>query len=340
MSGAGDLKPLLKRVAEGDRLSRDDAAAAFSVIMDGDATPSQIGAFLMGLRVRGETVQEIAGAVSVMREKMQRVAAPDDAFDIVGTGGDGTSTYNISTCAAFVLAGAGLTVAKHGNRALSSRSGAADVLAALGVSADLDARGVERCIGEAGIGFMFAPNHHAAMRHVGPTRVEIGVRTIFNLLGPLSNPAGVRHQLIGVYSPEWLVPIAEALCALGTTSAWVVHGEGMDEVTTTGETRVAVLRDGEIGETTITPEDAGLERTTLDELRGGDADENATALRGVLEGQSSAYRDIVVLNSACALMAARRSDDLRDAARVAADAIDSGRALSSLERLIAVSNGS
>ena len=332
------LKPFIGRIANGERLDRNAAREAFGIVMDGGATPSQIGAFLMGLRVRGETVDEITGAVSVMRERMSRVAAPADAFDIVGTGGDGSGSYNVSTCAAFVLAGAGVVVAKHGNRALSSRSGASDVLTSLGVNIDLDGAGVERCIREAGIGFMAAPNHHSAMRHVGPTRVELGTRTIFNLLGPLSNPADVSHQLVGVFSSEWVEPIAHVLKELGTRSAWVVHGDGMDELTTTGTSQVAVLRDGGVIMRTIEPEDAGLGRTTADRLKGGDADHNAAALRAVLDGEAGPYRDIVVLNAAGALCAAGRADDLRQGADIAARSIDSGKAQEALNRLVAVSS--
>ena len=338
MDATGDLKPFIGRLAAGDALSEADARAAFSIIMDGEATPSQVGAFLMGLRVRGETVDAIAGAVGVMRERMTRVDAPDDAIDIVGTGGDGSGTYNVSTCAAFVIAGAGVPVAKHGNRALSSRSGAADVLGALGVRADLSAEGVERCIRDAGIGFMFAPNHHAAMRHVGPTRVEMGTRTIFNLLGPLANPAGVRRLVVGVFAPEWCEPLAEALHRGGAERAWVVHGDGLDELTTAGPTTVAVLDGGRIERRDIVPADAGLPTADLRDLKGGDPERNARALRGVLDGEHGAYRDIVLLNAAAGLVVAGRADDLESGVALAARAIDGGAAKAALDRLVATSN--
>src|SRR5438045_3286872 len=242
-----DLKSIIGKVATGATLSRDEAASAFEQVMSGEATPSQMGGLLMALRVRGETVEEITGAVSAMRDKMLRVSAPPDAIDVVGTGGDASGSYNISTCAAFIVAGAGVPVAKHGNRALSSRSGAADVLGALGVKIELAPDGVGRCIREAGIGFMFAPAHHPAMKNVGPTRVELGTRTIFNLLGPLSNPAGVRRQMVGVFARPWIEPLAKVLAALGSEHAWVVHGaDGLDEVTTSGPTYVAELANGKV----------------------------------------------------------------------------------------------
>ena len=337
-AGTGDLRAHIATVANGTALSEAEARDAFGTIMAGEATPSQIGAFLMGLRVRGESVDEITGAVGVMRERMSAVEAPPDAFDIVGTGGDGTGTYNISTAAAFVLAACGVTVAKHGNRALSSRSGAADVLTALGVRTDLDAKGVARCIREAGIGFMNAPNHHSAMRHVGPTRVEMGTRTVFNLLGPLSNPARVKRQLVGVFAPEWCEPLAHVLRRLGTERAWIVHGDGLDEMTTTGETLVAELADGAVTTRTVTPEDAGLPRATIDDLRGGTGEENAAALRAVLRGEPGPYLDVVVLNAAAGLVAGGRESDLRTAAARAAAALDDGSALARLDRLVAVSN--
>src|SRR5437867_11394541 len=254
-------------------------------MMSGEATPSQMGALLMALRVRGETVDEITGAVTAMREKMLRVQAPADAIDVVGTGGDASGSFNISTCAALIVAGAGVAVAKHGNRALSSRSGAADVLAALGVNIELTPQGVTRCIKEAGIGFMFAPAHHPAMKNVGPTRVELGTRTIFNLLGPLSNPAGVKRQMVGVFSRHWVQPLAQVLKNLGSESVWVVHGsDGLDEITLTGPSFVASLENGSIRTFEVTPEDAGLARAGGEALKGGDADANAVALQGVLNG--------------------------------------------------------
>ena len=338
MIGSDGLRPIIATVASGKPLNAGDAYQAFGAIMDGEATPSQVGALLMGMRVRGETAEEITGAVRAMRERMTTVDAPEDAIDIVGTGGDGVGTYNVSTCAAFVLAGCGLPVAKHGNRALSSRSGAADVLSALGIATDLDAIGVARCIREAGIGFMFAPNHHAAMRHVGPTRVELGTRTIFNLLGPLTNPAGVKRLMVGVFAPEWCEPLARTLGNLGTEAAWVVHGDGLDEVTTTGSTTVARLRDGEVDTFTIEPADANLSRATIDALKGGDAEANASALRSVLDGHGGPYRDIVLINAAAALVVADRVPTLADGAALAADAIDRGAARAALDRLLKVSN--
>ncbi len=333
-----ELKKAIAKVADGSPLDFGEAREAFDIIMSGDATPSQIGAFLMALRVRGETIEEISGAVSTMRAKMLPVEAPDDAIDIVGTGGDASGSYNVSTCSAFVVAGCGVPVAKHGNRALSSKSGAADTLAALGVNIEIGADAIARCIREAGVGFMFAPMHHSAMRHVGPTRVELGTRTIFNLLGPLSNPAGVKRQLIGVFSPKWVEPIAHAMKELGSTEVWVVHGDGLDEMTTTGETIVAALKEGKVSTFTVTPEDAGLKRVDMAELKGGDAEHNADALRAVLQGEKNAFRDIALFNAAAALIVAGKADNLAEGARLAAASIDEGRAFAALERLIAVSN--
>lgn len=333
-----DFKPFIAKVASGSALTFDEARAAFDIVMSGEATPAQIGGFLMAMRVRGETVEEISGAVATMRAKMLPVDAPADAIDIVGTGGDVSGSYNISTCAAFVLAGAGVNVAKHGNRALSSKSGAADTLSALGIDLDIGPAGIAACIREAGVGFMFAPKHHSAMKHVGPARVELGTRTIFNLLGPLSNPAGVKRLLVGVFAPEWVEPVANVLKTLGAEAAWVVHGDGLDEVTTAGTTRVAALKDGVVDVFTIEPEDAGLPRAAFADLRGGDAAHNALALRSVLAGEKSPYRDIVLANAAAALVVAGRAPTLRDGVALAADAIDSGKAEKALERLVAVSN--
>lgn len=332
-----DLKSFIAKVANAEPLDREEARGAFRVMMSGDATPSQIGGLLMALRVRGESVDEIYGAVSVMREKMLPVKAPADAIDIVGTGGDASGTYNVSTAAAFIVAGTGVKVAKHGNRALSSKSGAADSLAALGVSLELDPKGISACIAEAGLGFMFAPAHHSAMRHVGPSRVELGTRTIFNLLGPLSNPAGVKRQLLGVFSPHWLEPLAEVLRDLGSETVWVVHGDGLDEMTTTGVTQVVALENGTIRKFEMTPEDVGLARVSLDQLKGGDGVYNAAALKRVLEGEKNAYRNIAVLNAAGALVIAGKAENLTNAIDVAADSIDSGAALATLDKLIGVS---
>ncbi|MFC0808415.1 anthranilate phosphoribosyltransferase [Ensifer sp. P24N7] len=333
-----DLKPFVAKVAGREALSREDARAAFEIIMSGAATPSQIGGFLMALRVRGETVDEIVGAVGAMRARMLPVEAPDGAIDIVGTGGDGAGTYNISTLAALIVAGAGVPVAKHGNRALSSKSGTADALSCLGVNLDIGPATISRCIAEAGLGFMFAQQHHSAMRHVGPTRVELGTRTIFNLLGPLANPAGVRQQLVGVYAPQWVDPLAEVLRDLGSQSVWVVHGEGLDEITTTGVTKVAALKDGTITNFDLTPADFGLERVSLDALKGGDGAHNAAALQAVLDGAENAYRDISLANAAASLMIAGRARDLSEGMALARQSLSSGGAKVALQRLITVSN--
>ncbi|TPK90487.1 anthranilate phosphoribosyltransferase [Mesorhizobium sp. B2-4-17] len=333
------LKTHIAKVAAGTALSFEEAREAFDIIMSGDATPGQIGGFLMALRVRGETVSEISGAVATMRAKMLRVEAPAGAIDIVGTGGDNSHSVNISTGSAFVIAASGVPVAKHGNRGLSSLTGAADVLIALGVKIDLSPELIGRCIHEAGVGFMFAPAHHPAMKHVGPTRVELGTRTIFNLLGPLSNPAGVKRQMVGVFLPEWIMPVAETLKALGTEHAWVAHGDGYDEITTTGETQVAELVGGEIRSFTLTPEEVGLKRHAKDELRGGDAAYNAKALRDMLGGAAGAYRDTVLMNAGAGLVIAGKATTLGDGIAMAAQAIDSGRALQVLDHLVEISNG-
>jgi len=335
-----DLKTHIAKVASGQPLDRAEAESAFDVIMSGSATPAQIGGFLMALRVRGETVDEIAGAVSTMRSKMVPVEAPADAIDIVGTGGDGAHTYNISTASAFVVAGAGVPVAKHGNRAVSSKSGAADVLMALGVNVDIPPEAIGRAIREAGIGFMFAPMHHSAMKHVGPARVELGTRTIFNLLGPLSNPGGVKRQLVGVFSEEWVEPIAHVLAALGSESAWIVHGAGgVDEITTAGPTKVAALKDGKVETFTVDPGSVGLAVSPVEAIRGGDAAYNASALRALLEGEPGAYRDTVLMNAGAALLVAGRADTLAEGVALAASSIDEGRAHERLDRLVAITNG-
>lgn len=334
-----DLKPLIAKIADATPLSVEEARTAFDIIMSGDATPSQIGAVLMGLRVRGETVDEITGAVITMREKMLPVIAPEGAIDIVGTGGDQSGSYNVSTCAALVAAGAGLPVAKHGNRALSSKSGAADTLAALGVNIEARPDTIARCISQAGCGFMFAPAHHAAVRHVGPSRVELATRTIFSLLGPMSNPASVKRQIIGVFARQWVEPLAHAMKKLGSEAVWVTHGEGgLDEITPTGTTWVAELKDGEVTTFEIEPEDAGVQRRTLDELKGGDADYNAAALRGVLSGDLNAFRDASTMTAGAALLVAGKAKDLKDGTAQAEAAIDSGAALKVLDKLIEVSN--
>jgi anthranilate phosphoribosyltransferase len=334
-----DFKALIAKVASGASLTRDEAASAFDRMMSGEATPSQMGGLLMALRVRGETVDEITGAVTIMRAKMLKVDAPDDAVDVVGTGGDASGSFNISTCAAFIVAGAGVPVAKHGNRALSSKSGAADVLAALGVKIDLTPQQVSRCITDAGIGFMFAPAHHPAMKNVGPTRVELGTRTIFNLLGPLSNPAGVKRQMVGTFSKHWIEPMAQVLKNLGSESVWVVHGsDGLDEITTTGPSSVAALENGTIRTFEISPADLGLKKVSGSELRGGDSETNATSLLDVLKGKNGPLRDVATLNAAAALVVAGRAKDLKDGLALSNKAIDSAEALGRLDRLIAVSN--
>jgi anthranilate phosphoribosyltransferase len=334
-----DLKSIIGKVATGATLSREEAVCAFDSMMSGEATPSQMGGLLMALRVRGETVDEITGAVSAMRAKMLQVTAPPDAVDIVGTGGDGSGSVNVSTCASFIVAGAGVPIAKHGNRALSSRSGAADVLSSLGVKIDLKPEQVGRCVKEAGIGFMFAPAHHPAMKNVGPTRVELATRTIFNLLGPLSNPAGVRRQMVGVFSRQWVQPLAQVLKNLGAESVWVVHGsDGLDEITLTGPTFVAALENGGIRSFEVAPEDAGLARVGGEALRGGDADANAVALRGVLNGEPSAYRNVALLNAAAALIVAGRATTLKEGIAIGMQSIDSGAAAARLKDLITISN--
>ena len=334
-----DIKGALGRIAARQDLTGEEMRDVMNVIMSGDATPSQIGAFLIGMRVKGESVGEIAAAVSIMREKMVRVEAPEDAIDIVGTGGDGAETLNISTAASIVVAAAGVPVAKHGNRALSSKSGAAECLQSLGVKLELTPEQIGRCIREAGIGFMFAPAHHPAMKHVGPTRMELGTRTMFNLLGPQSNPAGVRRYMLGVFERKWVEPVAAALLANRAVSAWVVHGhDGLDELSTTGPSFVASIKGGNLTSFEVTPEDAGLSRSTLAELKGGDPAHNAGRLRDLLDGVKTPYRDIVLLNAAAAFVVAGRADTLKRGASLAAQEVDSGRARATLEKLIRVSN--
>jgi len=335
-----DLKSIIAKVATGATLSREESASAFDRMMSGEATPSQLGGLLMALRVRGETIDEITGAVSAMRAKMLKVTAPPDAIDVVGTGGDGSGSVNVSTCAAFIVAGAGVPVAKHGNRALSSRSGAADVLSALGVKIDITPQQVSRCVTEAGIGFMFAPAHHPAMKNVNPTRVELATRTIFNLLGPLSNPAGVTRQMVGVFSRQWVQPLAQVLKNLGSESVWVVHGsDGLDEITLTGPTFVAALEKGAIRSFEVSPEDVGLKRVAGEALKGGDAAANALALRNVLSGLPSPYRDVALLNAAAALVVAGRARDLKEGMALGTKSLDDGAAAERLKRLVAASNG-
>lgn len=335
-----DFKTIIARLAEGRALDAVEARAAFETVMSGEATPAQLGAFLMGLRVRGETVTEITAGATVMRERALRVAAPADAIDIVGTGGDGVGTWNISTATAIVVAAAGVPVAKHGNRKASSLSGTADALQELGVRLDIAPETIAACIGEAGIGFMFAQAHHLAMKHIAPVRADLGIKTIFNMLGPLSNPALVKRQLLGVFAAEWVKPFAEALRNLGSDSAWVVHGsDGMDELTTTGPSAVAELKNGEIRVFEVTPEEAGLKRASIQDLKGGDPAQNAAAIRRLLDGEAGAYRDIVLLNAAAALIVSGKASTLKEGAAIAAKAIDSGAARETLAKLVAVSNG-
>ena len=335
-----DFKKLIAIVADTQSLTETQAAEAFDVIMSGEATPSQIGGFLMALLVKGETVEEITGAARIMRAKMQPVEAPIGAIDVVGTGGDGMGTQNISTATALVVAGCGVFVAKHGNRAASSNSGAADVLVELGINLDADLETVERAIREAGIGFLLAPIYHSAMRHVGPARVEMGIRTIFNILGPLANPASVKRLLVGTYDRQWIEPMAKVLGNLGTDRAWVVHGsDGLDELTTTGASYVAELWEGNVTIKKISPTDIGLPLASLDQLKGGTPAENACAIRELLDGRKGAFRDIVLYGAAAALYIAGKTPELGDGVAVAASAIDEGMAAQCLENLVSITSG-
>ncbi len=327
------LKPVIARLARGETLAEAEAEAAFGVIMSGGATAAQIAGLLMLMRGRGETVAELVGAVRAMRARMRAVEAPPGAVDVCGTGGDGIGTLNVSTAVSFVLAGLGVPVAKHGTRALSSRTGAADVLAGLGVDGDVALGRLPGVLRAAGCVFLFAPRHHDALRHAAAARMELGTRTIFNLMGPLANPARVTRQLTGVFDPAWGRPMAETLAALGTTHAWLVHGQGTDELTVAGPSQVAALQDGCITERTVLPEEAGLPRAPLEAIRGGEAAENAGALLALLGGVRSAYRDTAVLNAAAGLVVAGRAATLMDGAVQAAACIDSGAALAALDRL-------
>lgn len=336
---ATELKLLMQKVATGASLTEQETREAFETMMSGVATPVQMAAFLMALRVRGETIPEITGATRLMRERMLPVEAPPDAVDIVGTGGDGHNTFNVSTAAAIVAAGAGIPIAKHGNRSVSSLSGASDVLTALGVKIDVPPMVISRSIAEAGVGFMWAPMHHPAMKHWAPARAELGIRTIFNLLGPLANPAGVKRQVVGVFNAAWTEPIAEALLNLGSVHAWVVHGsDGLDEITTTGPTRVTELKNGNIHTFEVRPSDIGLPLATLEDLKGGDATVNAAAIRQLLVGERGPFRDIVLLNAGAALIVGGKAKDLREGAERAARAIDDGSASRALDKLVAVTN--
>ncbi len=331
---------ILAKLAGGETLTPDEAEFAVGELMSGEVDAAQGAGFLMAMRVRGETVAEITGGARGLRARMVGVKAPEGAADTCGTGGDAAGTYNISTAAAFVLAGAGVPVAKHGNRSVSSKSGSSDVLAALGVNLDAPLEAVEKAIKEAGIGFLFAPRHHGAMRHVAPVRQSLRLRTLFNLLGPLANPAGVKRQVLGVFAEEWLMPMAQVLKDLGATSAWVVHGtDGLDELSTTGTNKVAVLKDGKIDEITVTPEDARLPSAKLTDLVGGDAEENATALRAVLEGKEGPYTDIVLLNAGAGLVVADRAKEIGEGVKIAKAAIGSGKAKAALDQLVRITDG-
>lgn len=334
-----ELRQLIQKVSTGATLSEEEIRLALEEMTEGHATPAQMGAFLMALRVRGETVEEITGAAQMLRARMNRVSVPAGAVDIVGTGGDSHGTFNVSTCASMIAAGAGLKIAKHGNRRVSSLSGASDVLTRLGVKVDLSPQAVARCVEEAGIGFMWAPLHHPAMKHWASIRTELGIRTIFNLLGPISNPAGVTRQVVGVFSWHWVEPVAHVLKNLGAEHVWVVHGhDGLDELTTTGATDVAELKDGKVTVFEVTPADAGLAPAKLADLKGGDEGVNAQAIRDVLAGKRTSLRDIAVLNCAAALIVGGKATDLMHGAELAAHAIDSGAAQRALDKLVAVSN--
>jgi anthranilate phosphoribosyltransferase len=338
MSGE-DFSQLLKRVADGETLDEESSARAFGAIMAGGVGETQMGAFLAALAVRKPKVEEIAGAVKAMRAAMKTVEAPDGALDLVGTGGDGHGTLNISSAACFVAAACGVPIAKHGNRNMSSRTGAADVLEALGVKIDLSPETARLCIEKTGVCFLFAQSFHPAMKHVAPVRRALGFRTIFNLLGPLSNPARVKRQLLGVYALEWMEPVAKVLGTLGAEKAWVVHGnDGLDEMSISDITHVAVLDHGRVDVGAVAPEDAGLPRWPLAAVKGGEAPQNAAALMALLDGELGAYRDIVLLNTAAALIVADKAENLRDGAILAAKAIDDGAAKRVLEKLIVVSN--
>ncbi len=336
MSGdIDDFRGLLTKVGNGQALGVEEAERAFAIMTSGDATPAQMGGFLMALKVRGETADELAGGARALRAKVLRVKAPAGAIDIVGTGGDHHGTYNVSTCSAFVVAGAGVPVAKHGNRAFTSKSGAADAISALGINLDLPIETLEKALIEANVCFLMAPRHHSSMRNVAGPRVELAPsRTIFNLLGPMSNPALVKRQLVGVFDRRWLRPVAEALGQLGLERALVVHGQdGMDELTTTTKSWVALLDNGKVTESEIAPEDIGVKRGTLAELKGGDATHNAEEIKKVLAGERNTFRDIVLLNSAAALMVAGKARDLKEGAALAVQSIESGKAAAALATL-------
>ena len=333
MAGMNDLKALITKVAAGESLSEEEAEAAFGIIMSGEATPAQIAGLVMALRVRGETVAEMVGAVRAVRARMLAIEAPPGTIDVCGTGGDQAGTLNVSTAVGFVLAGAGVKVAKHGNRALSSRTGGADVLAALGVGTEVPVERLSAILEAAGSTFLFAPRHHAAWRHAAGVRVELGTRTLFNLLGPMANPARVTRQLAGVFAPRWLEPMAETLGRLGAEHVWLVHGMGLDELTVAGPNQVAEFRAGQLRSFTLTPEEAGLARAPLSAIAGGDAAYNAAALLALLEGAPGAYRETVLLNAAAGFIVAGRTESLREGIAMAAQSLDSGAALAALAAL-------
>ena len=335
MTAEADFGESLKRLVAGQMLDAAEAAAAFGAIMAGEVSQVRLAAFLTALAMRGPTVDEIVGAAQAMRAAMKTVRAPRNAIDLCGTGGDGHSTVNVSTATALVVAACGVPVAKHGNRGASSRTGTADVLETLGVKIDVPPAVAEDCLREIGFCFLFAPTYHTAMKHVAPVRKELGFRTMFNLLGPLSNPAQVKRQLLGVFAAEWVEPLAQVLKALGTQRAWVVHGsDGLDELTITGPTAVAALENGRVISRVVTPEEIGVARVSLAALKGGDTEENAAALTALLDGAKGAFRDIVLLNSAAALVVAEKASDLKSGAKLAAEAIDSGAAKDVLARLV------
>jgi len=323
-----DLSDIIKLIAEGESLSETQAEDAFKLVMSGQIDLPQMAGFVMGLRLNGETVDEITGGARVLRSKASGFPVPDSAVDTCGTGGDGIGTYNISTAAAIVTAAAGIPVAKHGNKSVSSKSGSADVLTSLGINLDIPIEAHQKALETIGITFMFAPAHHKAMRHVGPVRASLGIRTIFNLLGPLANPAKAKRQVLGVYDRQWLRPMAEVLARLGSKHVWVVHGsDGLDELTTTGESYVVALKEGDISEFKVSPDDAGIPVASIEHLKGGDANDNASALMALLEGATGAYRDIVLMNTAAALIVGERAENLKEGAEIAAKTIDSGKAL-------------
>lgn len=335
--GTNHIQNILTLLAKRQDLPCEEAERAFQIILSGGATPAQMGAFLMGLRQKGETVDEIIAGATVMRAKMKTIHAPANTIDCCGTGGDGSRTLNISTASAIVIAACGVTVAKHGNRAITSASGSSDVLYELGINIEVEPAIAEKALAECGMCFLMAPIYHASLRHVGSVRLELGLRTIFNLLGPLANPAGVKRQVIGVYAREWVEPMARTLQALGTEKAWVVCGEGgMDELTTTGETFVASLHNGVIETFTLTPESVGLAPATLNDIKGQDAEYNAKALTDLLAGKKTPYRDIVLLNAAAGLIVADKTADLKEAIELAKVALDSGKAQQVLAGLIQI----